>query len=141
LAAPDEPPPTSLPADAATPEIELGRNGRLDRADIPGLCDRAQILLRSDPANELVCDVSGIAAPDAVTVDALARLQLTARRLGGEVRIRHAPPELDELLVFMGLSGIVPLSRRSGLEAGRQTEEREEAGGIEEEGDAADPAI
>ena len=41
--------------------------------------------------------------PDAVTIDALARLQLTARRLGCRLRLRHASPELRELVAFMGL--------------------------------------
>jgi ABC-type transporter Mla MlaB component len=141
LAAPDESPPTSLPAGPPLPEIELGTSGRIDRADIPGLCERARLLLASEPTNQLVCDVGAIVAPDAVTVDALARLQLTAKRMGREVRIRHACPELQDLLDFVGLSGVVPLSEQSGLEARRQTKEREQTGRVEEERDPADPAI
>jgi ABC-type transporter Mla MlaB component len=141
LAAPDESPPTPSPADPSTPEIELGTSGRIDRADIPGLCERAHVLLTSEAAGQLVCDLAAIAAPDAVTVDALARLQLTARRLGCQLRVEHASPELRGLLAFMGLSGVVPLNDRSGVEAGRQTEEREQIGSVEEERDSADPAI
>jgi anti-anti-sigma regulatory factor len=140
LAAPDESPPTSFPADPTFPEIELGTGGRIDRAEIPGLCERARVLLADDAASQLVCDVGAIISPDAVTVDALARLQLTARRMGHVARISHASPELHELVAFMGLSGVVPLNERSGLEARRQTEEREQRGGIEEEGDSADAA-
>ena len=40
---------------------------------------------------------------DAVTVDALARLQLAARRHGCQVRLRNASSELLELVAFMGL--------------------------------------
>jgi hypothetical protein len=141
LAAPDESPPTPSPADSATPEFELGTSGRIDRADIPGLCQRAHVVLTSGPPGQLVCDVGAIVAPDAVTVDALARLQLTARRLGCQLRVEHASAELRGLLVFMGLSGVVPLDEGSGLEAGRQTEEREQTGGVEEERDSADPAV
>ncbi len=141
MAAPDESPPTPLPADPSAPEIELGTSGRIDRADIPGLCERAQVVMTSRPAGQLVCDVGAIVAPDAVTVDALARLQLTARRLGCQLRVEHASAELRGLLVFMGLSGVVPLDDGSGLEAGRQTEEREQIGGVEEERDSGDPAI
>jgi ABC-type transporter Mla MlaB component len=141
LAAPDEPPPTSKLADPSTPEIELGTSGRIDRADIPGLCERAQVALTSRAASQLVCDVGAIVAPDAVTVDALARLQLTARRLGCQLRVQHASAELRGLLAFMGLSEVVPLSSGSGLEAGRQTEQREQIGGVQEERDSADPAI
>jgi hypothetical protein len=45
--------------------------------------------------------------PDAVTVDALCRLQLAARRYGCRVRLRHASDELLELVAFMGLSDIL----------------------------------
>jgi ABC-type transporter Mla MlaB component len=53
------------------------------------------------------CDVAGIGA-DAVTVDALARLQLAARRHGCQVRLRNASEELRELLAFMGLQDVLP---------------------------------
>jgi ABC-type transporter Mla MlaB component len=114
---------------------------RLDRADIPGLCERAQRQMEGIPAERLNCDVSPILDPDAVTVDALARLQLTARRLGRHIRVEHASPTLRELLALMGLSGVVPLGEPSGLEARRQPEEREQRCGVEEERDSADPAV
>ena len=47
-------------------------------------------------------------APDAVTCDALARLQLAAKRLGCQVRLRNASPELRELVAFMGLEDVLP---------------------------------
>ncbi len=53
-----------------------------------------------------MCGVDGVAA-DAVTVDALARLQLAASRHGCEVRVRGASRELLELLALMGLSDVV----------------------------------
>jgi anti-anti-sigma regulatory factor len=45
---------------------------------------------------------------DAVVVDALARLRLTAHRLGRHMRLRHVSPELRELIDFAGLR--VPLN-------------------------------
>jgi ABC-type transporter Mla MlaB component len=141
LAAPDESrspiPAARPPSDPSTVAFDI--RGRIERTDIPALCERARVLLDTAGADRLDCDVGAILAPDAVTVDALARLQLTARRLGRHVRIEHASAELRELFAFMGLSGVVPLGAGSGLEAGRQTEHREELGGIEEEADAADP--
>jgi STAS domain len=80
----------------------------------------------------IVCDVGGL-APDAVTVDALARLQLTAGRLGVEIRLRHASSELQELLAFVGLRDVLR------VDAGRQAEEREQRVGIEEESELDDP--
>ena len=63
----------------------------------------------------LVCDV-GALVPDAAAIDALARLQLHARRLGAEIRLRHASRELQELLDFAGLGDVLR------VEAGGQAE-------------------
>ena len=81
--------------------------GPIARADLPGLCDRVCALLRRSSASVAVCDVRGVGV-DAVTVDALARLQLAARRHRCEVRLRNAPPELLELVAFMGLTDVLP---------------------------------
>ena len=73
-----------------------------------------------------MCDLRGVAA-DCVTVDALARIHLAARRAGVELSLRHASAELQELLAFTGLSEVL------GLEPGGQPEQREELLGSEEE--------
>jgi ABC-type transporter Mla MlaB component len=119
--------------------IELGMAGPILRMDIPCLCAHARRLLESGDADRLVCDVGALADPDAVTIDALARLQLTARRVGSQIWLRNASRELRELLDFAGLSSVVPLSRGSRIETGRQAEEREIGGGVQEERDPADP--
>jgi hypothetical protein len=49
--------------------------------------------------------------PDAVTVDALARLQLAARRLSCRLLLCNASPELLELVAFMGLADVLQESR------------------------------
>jgi len=59
---------------------------------------------------EIVCDVGALVDPDAATVDALARLQLISGRLGLRIVLRHASPELRELLTFLGLENVVPLA-------------------------------
>jgi len=81
--------------------------GPIARADLPGLCDRVCALLEQGGSDVAFCDVSGVGA-DAVTADALARLQLAARRHGYRVRLRNASAELLELLGFMGLSEVLP---------------------------------
>jgi ABC-type transporter Mla MlaB component len=81
--------------------------GPIARADLPGLCDRVCGLLATSCAEVALCDVSGI-VPDAVTVDALCRLQLAARRHGCRVRLRNASEELRELVAFMGLTDVLP---------------------------------
>lgn len=119
--------------------IELGIAGPILRVDIPCLCSHARRLLESGDVDRLVCDVGALADPDAVTIEALARLQLTARRVGSQIGLRNASRELRELLDFVGLSSVVPLSRGSRIEAGRQAEEREVRSGVQEERDPADP--
>lgn len=54
------------------------------------------------------CDVNGASA-DAATVQALARLQLAARRRGGQIVLRGASVELRRLIDFMGLAQALPI--------------------------------
>ena len=87
--------------------IAFAIRGPLRRSDLPGLCDRVCALLARSGADEAFCDVCGVES-DAVAVDALARMQLGARRHGCVVRLRDAAPELRELVVFMGLRDVLP---------------------------------
>jgi len=73
---------------------------------MPGLCDRVCALLAGSGASVALCHVAGIAA-DAVTVDALARLQLAARRHRCVIRLRGASDELRDLVAFMGLDDVL----------------------------------
>ena len=92
---------------APAPEaIAFAIRGPIDRADLPGLCARVCALLEGGKAGVALCDVRGI-EPDAVTVDALARLALGARRHGCQVRLRNASPELCQLVGFMGLGDVL----------------------------------
>jgi ABC-type transporter Mla MlaB component len=83
--------------------------GRLGRTDIASVCEKARPLLTDGDPGMVVCDVRGVVEPDAVTIDALARLQLTARRLGHEVQIRHASHQLQQLFEFAGLQDVLLL--------------------------------
>jgi hypothetical protein len=89
-------------------------------------------MLATPPA-PIVFDVSAL-APDVVTVDTLARLQLAARRLGRRVQLRNVSDDLQTLIAFVGLAEAL------GLEPGGQAEEREERLGAEEERELGDPA-
>jgi hypothetical protein len=82
----------------------------------------------------IVCDVGRVRA-DAGAVGSLARLELAARRSGCGLRLRNASRELCELVVFMGLEGVLS------VEPGREAEEREQRLGLEEERQLADPAV
>ena len=94
----------------------------IERDEIPQLCERAGELLRVCDASLIVCDVGTLVAPDAVVVDALARLQLTARRHGAEVRVRHACADLVELLELSGLTQVIRSCEGSDVEARREPE-------------------
>jgi hypothetical protein len=136
-------PPRAMPAPRSRRQlttIELAFAGPIERADIPALCERARTLIESSAARSFICDVGAVSAPDAVTIDALARLQLTALRVGRRIGFRHASRELQELLDYFGLSAVVPLSAGSDVEARRQAEKREVRGRVQEERDPADPA-
>jgi len=122
----------------ANPPLLLVLTGSIGRDDIPDLCNCVRLFLKGDRGEVLVCDVGGVASPDAVTVDALARLQLTARREGCSVMLLHAGPELLDLLDLMGLANVVSPCSDLSLESGGQAEQREESRGIEKEGDRGD---
>jgi ABC-type transporter Mla MlaB component len=92
---------------ASAPQaIDFAVRGPIARADLPGLCERVCALLEDSGAGVAVCDVRSV-DPDAVTVDALARLQLAARRRSCRVRLRHASNELRDLVSFMGLEDVL----------------------------------
>ena len=68
-------------------------------------------------------------------VDALARLQLEARRAGLVVAVRNVPEDLGLLIAFCGLEDAL------GVEPRRQAEEREERLGVEEEAELGNPPV
>jgi ABC-type transporter Mla MlaB component len=87
--------------------IVFSVHGPIARPDLPGLCNRVCALLAKTAPTDAVCDVNSV-PPDAVTVEALARLQLAAKRYGCVVLLRGASPALLELVAFMGLSDVLP---------------------------------
>ena len=88
-------------------ELTFILNGPVVRADLPGLFRRVCCLLEGRDALVAFCEVQRVNA-DAVTVDALARLQLAGRRHGCQVRLRDASAQLRELVGFMGLADVLP---------------------------------
>lgn len=102
--------------------------------DVPAACDGLRTLVgAADGLDVVVCDVGELKA-DLVTVEVLVRLRLTAGRLGCRLVLRGVSRELAELLAFCGLS--------AGLGwRGRKPEEGEQARGVEERVDRADPPI
>jgi len=79
------------------------------------------------PVEVVVGSVSGRPV-DLELVDALARLQLTARRLGCSIRLREPSQQLHELLDLVGVGGLLTGPDPLPLDAGRQAEGGEHLG-------------
>ena len=93
-------------AASAPQTVAFAIGGPLTRGDLPGLCQRICALLERTDADVVLCDVT-TAGPNAVTVDALARVHLAARQHGCGTRLRGASSELIELLDFAGLRDVL----------------------------------
>jgi ABC-type transporter Mla MlaB component len=118
--------------------------GPVTRDAIPAVCERARRLLEGCHAGPVVCDVGALGEPDAITIDALARLQLTARRLGHRVELRGTCEELEDLLALTGLREVLAGGGAvvgSAVDACGEPELREQALGVEEEADPRDPTV
>lgn len=146
------------PGDAA---LVLAPHRPLTRADIPRLCERLDRLLggAGAAAEPVVVQAGEHCAADLVTVEALARLRLTARRRGRRIRLDGARGELRDLLAWTGLDdggnpaapppeGRLPPpgadagpepAGSAGAEARGQAEEREQPGGVQEGVECGDP--
>jgi STAS domain len=121
------------------------------RADVEAL--REQVREMTDGDGTPICDLGNVAEPDADTIDAMARLQLVALRVGSRFRFSEACEELRDLLALTGLSDVLPCdapcgppprertARRSGVEPIGQAEQREQALRIEKERDSRDPPV
>jgi ABC-type transporter Mla MlaB component len=89
------------------PTVDLRIWGPICRGDLPDLSARVCAFFAAHAGSTVRCDVSGVGA-DAVTVDALARLQAVARRNRCVVVLQNAGPELLGLVDLMGLTDVLP---------------------------------
>ncbi|WP_405660409.1 STAS domain-containing protein [Streptomyces sp. RK9] len=106
-------------------------SGPVRQDDIPRLvADLHSVLLASGTA-EVVCDVGGVTTADLVTVEAVARLRLAARRAGVGLLLRGPTPALWALLRLVGLAELC-------VEVEGDPEEREPPLGVEEAVESGD---
>nr|WP_241267178.1 STAS domain-containing protein [Streptomyces scabichelini] len=105
--------------------------GPVARDDVPRLCEDVRARLEATGAGVVVCDVGGLGPPGLTTVDALARLQLAARRAGGRIRLRDPDPALRALLDLVAIR----------FEVEGQPEERKPPLRVEEAVEPGDPAV
>ena len=83
----------------------------------------------------IACDASAIVVPSPSELEALARLQMTARRLGATIELHNASSALTDLIAVAGLADVLVVAGPgddSGVEVKRETEEGEQLG-IDEE--------
>jgi ABC-type transporter Mla MlaB component len=90
------------------PPVAFAIRGPIAEADLPGLCARVCDLLGQATGEVVTCDVVDVGA-DALTVDALAKLQLAATRRRCRIRLRNASTELRQLVAYMGLDDVLVL--------------------------------
>lgn len=115
-----------------TPPV-LVLSGPLVQDEVSGPCDALRALMDSGGGSGrvVVCDVAGLGPAGLAAVNLLARLQLTARRAGGRIRLRDPSPALCALLDLVGLR----------FETEGQVEQREPPLGVEEAVEPGDPAV
>ncbi|MDT0268075.1 STAS domain-containing protein [Streptomyces sp. DSM 44915] len=111
-------------------EVLFVVEGPVRRAEVPALCDRLAAVVRARGARVVTVDATAMGGPGADALQALARLRLTARRLGVELRFVGLDRGLVGLLGWLGLGQVVG-----------EAEEGEEPGGVEEGVDARDPPV
>jgi anti-anti-sigma regulatory factor len=98
--------------------------GPLSPGDIPVLCRCLLGSLAGIKADIIVCDLSELGCADLVAIDALANLQLVARRRGSRLCLFNPSADLLELLALLGMCDVLPLLDRSsfGPASRRQTD-------------------
>lgn len=107
-------------------DVAFRIRGPIAPADLHGLCNRVCATLEG--AGSIVwCEVDGVEA-DAVCVDALARLQLGAKRRGCRVVLCNASAELVDLVRLMGLTNV--LSDAVAIQAARGDDGRAAGRGV-----------
>jgi ABC-type transporter Mla MlaB component len=80
-------------------------------------------------------DLGALSRVDLSTIELLARLQLIAQRGGSRLMVCNPPDGFGDLLSLLGLESYLSVR----VDVVRQPEQREESGGVQEEGDPADP--
>ena len=93
---------------SATAELVVSR---VDGDAVTVLCCRLRSLIDQSRAKLITCDVSVLRPCDLMAIDALARLGLTARRLGCSIQLRGGSDDLVALIAFVGLQAILPVIR------------------------------
>lgn len=109
----------------------------ITRAEIPAACETLRVAIDDGSAIEILCETPD--PTDAVTIEMVLRLHLTAVRLGAGFALRNPSPRFRELLGLCGLSGVLRVRYGPSVEPWREPEQWEQPSGIEKERDGGDP--
>ncbi len=85
----------------------MNRGHAVRPTDVPAQGARATIVLVRAGADVATWTFHAGARCDLAVVEALARLQLAARRFGGAIELRDVPAPLEELLDLVGLAELI----------------------------------
>lgn len=92
-----------------TATITLAPSGCVSQAEISCWCEQLRKRVGENEAVRVViCDLTAVGQPDLATIDLLARLKLTAHRLGCEFSVRSPGEDLRSLLELSGLDCLLP---------------------------------
>jgi hypothetical protein len=79
-----------------------------DGAAVRALCERLRAVIANTDARQTIAVDVGALHATCRSIEALARLQLTASRAHRRIRLQRASPALEQLLDFAGLADVVP---------------------------------
>jgi ABC-type transporter Mla MlaB component len=108
---------------------------------VPSLCRRVSAALATSDSRRVDCDVGAVTEADVGALEALARMQLAARRLGGNVRFQRVSDDMMRLLALVGLDEVLLAEFDGAGDPIGEAEEREQRGGVEEGVDLPDPPV
>lgn len=134
MAGPEPESPPALP-----PAVLVLDRSPETRAEVERLCERLRELVSRSAPGPVTVDVGAAHRPGLAMVEALARLRLTARRLGREMRLRNTGGELTEVLARAGLDEALTAPATLRVEPGGEAEQGEQPLGVQEGVEPGDP--
>jgi hypothetical protein len=86
----------------------MGRDHGVTPSNAEGGTTRDVVLVLDGGVEVVLWRMDGMPDPDLRVVDALARLQLAARQVGGAIQLRNPCERLRALLDLVGLTSVFP---------------------------------
>ncbi len=102
-----DPAPSSATPPSEPPDAVLVVGWPVGPDELAALGEQVATWLSERAPGFVLCDVTALTGADLDAVDCLARLQLVARRNGGEIRLTNACGQLIGLLRLAGLTEVV----------------------------------